>query len=301
MLKLEALRTFTTVANAGNIADAAAMLGRTPSAVSMTLKQLEGAIGGALFETDRKNALTALGRYTLETAEAQINGFDASLAAIRAFAGNQIGRLSIAAVPSVATTVIPMILPDFIASRPRLEVELLDADSRSVASMIDGGMAELGIAGPPQQAARLAFAPLFSDRFRVVFGPGASLGAVTRPLVWRDLADQTFIRNEASDAIELPELRDQYFRATMTVRNVSSLLALVRAGMGITLLPTLATLTLPTGVVARDIEIRGAVRQVGLIQRKSQRLSPVGAAFADHIRQSLTGMEAKLDITATGE
>lgn len=298
MPKLETLRTFVTVANAGNIADAALVLNRTASAISMSLKQLEADIGAPLFETDRKNALTALGRYTLETMQVQIQGYDAATKAVRAYAANAIGRLSITSVPSVASNLIPDILTEFLASRPGVEVELLDADSRSTARMIDSGITELGFAGQPANAARLTFSPLFSDRFRVVFGPGCRLGGIARPLVWRDLADQQFIRNEASDVIELPELRQQYFAAHLIVRNVTSLLAMVHADMGVTLLPALATRNLPPGVRARDIDFRGSERVVGMITRNGQTLSPVARAFADHLRKRLPDLATGLSVSA---
>lgn len=296
MLKLENLRSFITVANAGNISDAANILGRTPSAVSMTLKQLEQSIGGPLFETDRKNALTALGQYTLETAQVQIHGFDTAVKAIRAFAGNSIGLLSIASVPSVAINLIPDLLPEFVVNRPGVEIELLDADSRSVASMVENGVSELGIAGAPTAAAHLSFTPLFSDRFRVVFAQNSDLNAIDRPLAWPDLQSEQFIRNEASDTIQLPELRGQYFQANMVVRNVTSLLAMVNAGMGITLLPALATTNLPGGLTARDIDFRGATRVVGLIKRKGPTLSPVATAFCHHIKTAIPSSAAHLNL-----
>ncbi|MFT4715956.1 MAG: DNA-binding transcriptional LysR family regulator [Paracoccaceae bacterium] len=301
MPKLESLRTFVTVANAGNIADAALVLNRTASAISMSLKQLEAAIGAPLFETDRKNALTALGRYTLETLEVQIQGYDAAIKAVRAYATNAIGRLSITSVPSVATTLIPDVLSDFLASRPGVEVELSDADSRSTARMIDSGITEIGFAGQPTSAARLTFTPLFSDRFRVVFGNASKLSSIDRPLVWRDLEDQHFIRNEASDAIKLPELRPQYFAAHLIVRNVTSLLAMVRTNMGVTLLPALATRHLPPGVTARDIDFRGSERVVGLITRKGQTLSPVAGAFVDHLNHALPELAVRLGVNTISE
>lgn len=67
MVELEMLRTFVALAEAGNISDAAKRLFRTASAISMTLKQLEQEVGGELFETDRKNRLTPLGAFMLET------------------------------------------------------------------------------------------------------------------------------------------------------------------------------------------------------------------------------------------
>jgi DNA-binding transcriptional LysR family regulator len=59
------LRNFVAVAALGNLNDAADRLGRAPSAVSMSLKQLEEHLGAPLFASDRKNRLTALGRFTL--------------------------------------------------------------------------------------------------------------------------------------------------------------------------------------------------------------------------------------------
>ena len=55
------LSCFAAVAESGNLADAGVRLGRTPSAISMTLKQMEDHLGARLFETDRKNRLTPLG------------------------------------------------------------------------------------------------------------------------------------------------------------------------------------------------------------------------------------------------
>ena len=55
-IKLEMLRVFRVVAEFGTLAAASRNLGRTPSAISMTLSQLEDQIGAPLFETDRKTA-----------------------------------------------------------------------------------------------------------------------------------------------------------------------------------------------------------------------------------------------------
>ena len=74
-IKIEMLRCFVIVAELGNISDAGERLGRTPSAISMTLKQLEENLGSPLFESDRKNRLTALGRFTLTEARREVDNF----------------------------------------------------------------------------------------------------------------------------------------------------------------------------------------------------------------------------------
>jgi len=165
MIKLEALRVFVTVADLGNIRDASDRLGRTASAISMTLKQIEEEIGGPLFETDRKNSLTALGSFMLETGREQIRSFDKAIGTIKDFAQDRIGHLSIASVPSVAANLIPALLPPFVASRPGVAIELFDIDSRNVRMMVETGQADLGIAGAPRPGAPIYFRPLFRDRF----------------------------------------------------------------------------------------------------------------------------------------
>lgn len=102
MLKLETLRVFVNVAEVGNIREAAERMGRTPSAVSMSLAQIEDQIGARLFESDRKNKLTALGKFVLETARPQIEGYDRTVGMIHAFANNRIGHLTLASIPSVS-------------------------------------------------------------------------------------------------------------------------------------------------------------------------------------------------------
>lgn len=279
MIKLEALRVFVTVAEIGNIRDAAERLGRTPSAISMTLKGLEEEIGAALFETERKNALTAVGRYVLETARIQILGFDRAISAIRAYAHNRIGKLAVACVPSVAASLMPGLLERFIGQRPGVEVELFDIDTASVATLVELGQVDLGIAGRPRTRGTLECTPLFSDRFKVICRAGAPLARLARPVEWSDLEGETIIRNGASQSIEAAEYKALAERASLMVRNVTSLIAMAGSGLGVTLLPALSTARLPDGVVACDLADGSAIREVVVMEQKGRSQSPVAAAF----------------------
>lgn len=287
MIKLEALRAFIAVAEAGNIKDAAAQLCRTPSAVSMALKNFEDELGSPLFETDRKNSLTALGGFILETGRLQVQSFDRTVGHIRAFADNKIGRLSIASVPSVAIHLLPSILPEFIRIRSTVDIELHDMDSGNVGAFVESGQADLGIAGRPSSPALIHFEALFRDPFKVVCGSDSALVALGRPVSWQDLSSEVLIRNGASESIDLPGYRALSERATITVRNVTSLLALARSGLGVTLLPALATRDLPDGVVALELAGTESIREVGLLSRKGTALNPVALAFRRLLLESM--------------
>ena len=279
MIKLEALRVFVVVAEAGNIKDAAELIGRTPSAVSMTLKQLEDELGGPLFQTDRKNSLTALGSTVFDIAVQQIRSFDRGVGTIRAFAKSRIGRLTIASVPSVAAHMIPLLLQRFLAERPNVQVELFDIDSSQVRQMVESGAADIGFSGEPRVSGAIHFTPLFRDRFRLLCANGSPLNRLGRPLIWRDLVDETVILNGSSDQIRAEAYTEIAARSLMTVHNTTSLFAMVKAQLGVTILPALTCHSAPEGVAVLDLADHSRQRTVGIVERREGGRSPVFEAF----------------------
>ena len=265
MLRPEALRVFVTVADCGNIRDAAARLYRTQSAVSMTLKQVEDHLGAPLFQSDRKHSLTDLGSFVLGVARVMLRDQDQALEMISDYAAGISGRLRIASVPSVATRLLPDILSRFLAARPMAVVDLVDTDSPEVRRLVATGQAELGIASADTGDGLMA-QTLFDDALMLVCPTGSALAAATGPLDWQDLSGSAMILNETTRGIQAPGFQAIAARAQMQVRNVASLLAMVRAGVGVTLLPGLATHDLPQGLVARalrDETCRRRVCQIG--------------------------------------
>ncbi|MDW5317059.1 LysR family transcriptional regulator [Rhizobium sp. PL01] len=296
MIKLEALRVFVTVAESGNIKDAADAVGRTASAVSMTLKQLEEEIGGPLFQTDRKNSLTALGNLMLQLGLQQIKSFDKSVGIMRAFAHSRVGSLSIASVPSVAANVLPPILQRFLSTRPQVEVELFDIDSVQVRRMVEAGTADIGFAGESRTGGAVEFTPLFSDRFKLLCSAGSELCSLKSPLTWSDLSQSNLIRNGASDRIEAEEYKALAERSLITVYNVTSLMALVKAGLGVTILPSLTMLGPPEGVTVIDLLDAKLRRSVGLVERRDISPSPIAKAFREFVLRELPGVMDELSI-----
>ncbi|MGI9416603.1 MAG: LysR family transcriptional regulator, partial [Geminicoccaceae bacterium] len=127
-IKIDMLRYFVAVAESGNLADAADKLGRTPSAVSMMLKQFEDHLGAALFESERKSRLTALGTFTLDQATRELDHFERIVAAIEHFSRAKAGFVSIAAVPSVAEAILPSAVHDFLRDHPGVQIDIRDMD-----------------------------------------------------------------------------------------------------------------------------------------------------------------------------
>lgn len=298
MIRLEALRAFVEVADHGNIKDASQKLYRTPSALSMTLKQIEDRLGCPLFETDRKSSLTEMGRFLYAQAVVLLRDYDRAMERIEAQSKARSGRLRIASVPSVATMLLPNFLQDFLKDRPDLDIDLVDTDSTDVRLLVETGQVDLGIAGMGPDVPGLICEPIFRDPFKLVCRSDSALAAKGVILDWADLAGEALIMNEATRSLPSPEFQRLAYGARFSVRNVTSLLAMVSAGMGITLLPALAAVNLPASLVARPMQDPACLRTVGIHWREGKVPSPVTSLFrtsfaaAARANAKLIGLEA---------
>jgi DNA-binding transcriptional LysR family regulator len=296
MIRTEALRVFVTVAECGNIRDAAAQLFRTQSAVSMTLKQLEQELGASLFEADRKNSLSDLGQFVADIAKLLLRDHDTAIDQIRHYATGKSGRLRIASVPSVAALLIPEILAAFVKERPTAEIDLVDTHSADVRRLVAIGQADIGIASVAQGDSGLFYVPVFEDNMKLVCQATSPLAHHPGPLEWRHLKDAALILNETTRGIQAVEFRALADQTSLTVRNVISLLAIVRAGVGVTLLPGLATVGLTSDLVARPLADQGCRRQVCLLRREGRVQSPIAIAFQQHFISTLGPMTERFGI-----
>lgn len=305
MIRLEALRVFVEVADRGTIREAADRLFRTPSALSMTLTQIESRIGCPLYETDRKSSLTQMGRFLYDQATALLRDYDRAMERIEAEAKGRSGRLRIASVPSVATMILPEFLRDFLKDRPDLTIDLVDTDSTDVLRLVETKEVDLGIAGIGPPVSGIACTPIFRDPVRLVCRSDSRLASLGPALDWADLEGEALILNEAIRALPAPDFQRLAREARFSVRNVASLLAMVAAGMGVTLLPALATAHLPDPLVARPLSDPACQRAVGIHWHEDRVASPLATlfrtSFATAARDRAVGLGVADDLPTSDE
>lgn len=283
-IKIEALRNFVTVAGMGTLSEAAAVLGRTPSALSMTLKQLEEHLGEPLFETDRKSKLTALGAFVFDQATRELKQFDATISAIENYASSKCGRVRIAAVPSVAGTILPQAISSFIHDFPGVKVELRDMDSASVLNEVLHENADIGIASTAGHPRTLMQRDLLSDAFGVVCRAGSKLARGEGPVAWSEIACEPFIANNLSGQIDDPVSRALHDGAALSAHNNTSLLAMVRAGLGVTILPETAMgMQGGQGVVFRPLADSSLRRSLQVLRKNARPSSPAAGKLEERI------------------
>ncbi|MDE1167816.1 MAG: LysR substrate-binding domain-containing protein [Pseudomonas sp.] len=238
-IKITNLQFFVAVATSQNLTQAAQRVHRTPAAVSLSLKQLEEELGGPLFEGERKNQLSPLGRFVLQEAQRELNHFEKTISTIKTYAKAETGLVRVAAVPSFAITLLPPLLKAFHQQYPQFHLDIRDMDSQKVAQAVLSGEVDIGIATVPASLPNVSQEFLFADAFCLVCAASHPLCALGRPVRWSDLEGQTFIDSGMGGAINAAEFRHIRDQSTLSVRNTTSLLALVAQGLGVTLLPEL--------------------------------------------------------------
>lgn len=288
-ITIQTLRTFVLVAECGGLAEAARRLHRTPSALSMTLKALEAQLGQPLFEADRKNRLTPLGDVVFASARRQVQGFDAAVRDMLRHARGEAGRVAVACVPSVATRLLPEVLRRFRVSYPGVLVDVRDMDSVSVHEMLRAGGVDIGIASPLEGAGASGARLLARDEFGVVCAAGHALSRRRRPIRWDDIDTAEFIANGTCERIDDAGMRRLIAGCSLTVRNTTSLLALVVAGVGVTVLPRLAVDTGNPGLAFRALAPPVPVRELMLLYEDGSTPSAAVAAFTTVLEEIAAG------------
>ncbi len=267
-IKIEMMRCFSTVAQTGNLSEAADQLSRTQSALSMTLKQFEAQIGHRLFESDRKNRLTPLGEQVFELAQEQLRLFDNTVNAIKNAANHPRGLIRIASIPSVSSLVFPLAIKKLAQRYPGLKVELHDTDTQRVIDALVQGHADFGIVSGQQSLNGIRRVLLFEDQFGLICSPDHPLATQAQSPVISDLKSKDFVSNNLCNIIESAEFKAAVSQANVSVHNTLSLIGMIRTQNWITVLPQQVTQLLPNDLTFRKIDSLDDKRPVFALVRE---------------------------------
>lgn len=288
-IKIEMLRCFCTVAQTGSLAEAADRLGRTQSAISMTLRQLEDHLGKRLFEGERKNRLSPLGEQVFELSLRQVRQFEQTIRSIEAAADASQGLIRIVSVPSVAAILFPSVLEHMTRKFPGVKVELRDTDTQQVLDALAQGKADVGIASGHHPLNGVTSTPLFEDRFGLVSAADHPLMTRNEPPRIADVTKAPFIRNALCDLIKTPSLVDAIRNTEVTIHNTHSLITMVRTGNWVTVLPETVARFIPESTAFRPILGLSDKREVWLYVRQRTRFRDLTNECADFILRTELG------------
>lgn len=279
----------------GGIKPAAERVGRTPSAVSMALKQLEQELGGQLFEGERKAKLTRFGEFVLDNARSLIEHNERVRRTIGAFVHDGFGSIDIAVLPSIACAFLPDALRLMNEKHDAAMVRARDMDSDAIRDAVSREIIDWGIAGY-SNVPHIETTPLFSEPLRVVCGADDPLCEIDGPIPWSAIANRPFIGNASCETIHTAAFLAIAKKERCHIHSVLSLLSAVRRRVGITILPDLSRVDNGEDLRFLPIDDPAARRTVYFLSRADRNLSPGARFFANILREVIARNAVKYDL-----
>lgn len=280
------LRSFLAVAEIESFHGAATALHLSQPALSRRIQRLEGMIGAALFErTTRRLTLTAVGRELLPLVRRLLDEFDTSLFGMHHL-GRQSPQITIACLPTAAFYFLPAVIARFNEHFPEVRFRILDLSATEGLHSVARGETEFGINFLGSSDPELSFDPLIEDPFVLACRRDHPLAASTG-VTWKDIEPYRLVtvsresgnRTLLESTLARSDVRLRWF---YEVTHLSTSLGLVEAGLGISVLPKLAT---PQGehpiIVTRPISPPQVSRTIGIVCRRGKTLSPAAQRFRD--------------------
>jgi DNA-binding transcriptional LysR family regulator len=282
---LTKIRSFIAVAEHASFRRASEDLGISQPALSTHVRDLESVLGVTLLSrTTRSVRLTAAGEHFLTRAKRAVSELQSAVLDLRDEVLLRRGRVTIACLPTIASSSLPAVLAAFTSQHPAVDVEVLDEVAGTLYQRVIDRQADLGIGPASPRKLDIEFTPIVDDHFMAVFRsdhPFARRKTVKLEDLTKypflTLAPHTNVRTilerayaDAGFALEpVHEFRHHY-----------TLGGMVEAGLGITALPSMSLSILghPRLMSARIVEPE-VVRVIGVLRRRHEELSSAAAAF----------------------
>ena len=291
-VSVKQLRAFVAVAETGSFAQACEQLNISQPALSIAVKNLEDEVGGSLFlRSTRSLSLSPEGSAFLPTAQRLLRDWSDAFTDLQRLYSLQQGKLTIAAMPSFASTRLPAVLATYRQQFPNIDIAVRDIVMEELIEAVRAGRVELGVAFEPDDSEGLEFEALFTDRFVAVLPEAHPLLARSRLRIKDLLGDTVITLNRGSSTRRWTEAA--FARESLSppaifeAFQLTTVGAMVAAGLGVALVPALCEEQMhQLGARCKPISGRCIERRVGIIRRRRQQLSSAAVAMRALLMES---------------
>lgn len=276
---LRQLAYFDALARHGHFGRAAEACAVSQPALSMQIKELEQTLGAALFErSGRAVGLTAFGEVFAERVREILRSVDELGALARTSRDELAGPLRIGVIPTVAPYLLPRIVANLTQAHPELEIRLRESITPTLIRELGEGRLDAAVVALPVSEPSFEEVALFTEAFVLVrpladAGKPAPAPETLARMKLLLLEEGHCFRQQALSFCSLSSVRP---RELMDASSLSTLVQLVGAGIGVTLIPEMAvpveTRSAPVSVVR--FEEPQPSRTIGMIWRKSSPIAP---------------------------
>ncbi|MFL9938234.1 LysR family transcriptional regulator [Paraburkholderia graminis] len=285
-LNLRDIRAFIAVAQTGSFTQAATRLHLSQPALTVQIRRLEETLGLRLFDRNsRKVALTPTGRDVLPLLQKSLHDMEHVLIDARALGDGASGTVRIACLPTFAASSLPELVQALKEAVPRVRFQVRDVVASMVNTLVRNEEADIGLTGGELDDANLEVLHAGIDRLVVVCPKRHALAKRRRKITLADLAATPLVLTAQGTSVRA--VVDSAFANARCVPEIAceptymmSAVAMVRAGLGVTILPASAReVRAEPELVARPVDDPAFTRPIALIKKRGRTLPPVTEAF----------------------
>lgn len=300
------LRVALAIADAGGYTAAARALHVAQSSLSRTVQETEQRLGVVLFErTTRRVQPTRDGKEFLAIARRVLAEYDAALAHFEGYLAGARGSITVAALPSIAATLLPPVILAFRAKRPEVTVAVCDGLSGEVLDRVHSGQVDMAVTVPMAQAEGLASIKIAVDEFSCVF-PAGHRFTQQDEVRWDDLEAEPLVAFDETSSIRWHTDRVLADREVSTgpmteARNIGAVAGLTAAGLGVTVAPGLVLPMMRfAGVETRPLVDPVVRRDICLLHLPHRPLSRTAVALMEMLASAGTQIVLPAGVQWTG-
>lgn len=292
-LTFKQLRYFEALARHGHFGRAAETCAISQPALSMQIKALEEELGAELFERSRRQVrLTSFGEEIALRARDILRSLDELEGYARASQGGLVARLRIGVIPTVAPYLLPNLIGELTRMHGGLDLHIRETLTPRLVQELNEGRLDMAIVALPVSEPSLAEVALFTENF-VLVRPRGDEG---KPAPDREalhemrlllLEEGHCFRDQALSFCNVKPRATQP-RDLLDASSLSTLVQMVDAGLGVTLLPEMAVAveTRSAAVSVARFRKPEPSRTIGMVWRKTSPLAKQLLDISDVVRRS---------------
>jgi len=285
------LSLFRHVAEAGSITHGAERAHLALAAASTRIRNMEDALGVALFTRGRQGVVpTQAGRTLLAHARTILRQAERLHEDLGAYSGGLAGQIRVLSNTNALTEFLPEALSSFLAAHPSVSVDLEERLSDEIVGLIAEGVADLGIVAGTVDAGSLETYPFRRDRFVLVVAHDHAL-AKRAKIGFEEVLDRDFVGLDRASALQrflaAKAVRiGRPLRLRVQLRSFDAVCRLVECKVGIGIVPeTTARRAMRTMAIAivplADV---WALRDLTICIRNMKELPLYARQLVEHLR-----------------
>lgn len=288
---LRQLRYFEALARHGHFGRAADDCSISQPALSVQIRELEESLGAELFErAARQVRLSAFGEEFLLRVRDILRSVDELGDLARAHRKHLVGRLRIGVIPTVAPYLLPVMISELTRENADLDIHVRETVTPKLLQELAEGRLDTAIVALPISEPAMTETPLFKENFVLVRPKEDAAKPVPNREMLREmrlllLEEGHCFRDQALSFCDMGSVRP---REILDGSSLSTLVQMVGAGIGVTLIPEIAMKveTRSADVSIARFEDPQPSRTIGMIWRKTSPIAKQLTEVAEVVRRA---------------